>query len=327
MNSVISAHNLSKTYYVRKRKPGLKGAVFSLFRNNKQAINAVNNIDIHIEEGELVGFIGPNGAGKSTTIKMLSGIIMPTDGDVLVCGNNPNKDRINNSYNIGAVFGQKTQLWWDLPVRESFELLRRMYGIDDKAYKDNLQEFVECLGVSEFISQPVRQLSLGQRIRAEIIAALIHNPKVVYLDEPTIGLDIDAKIKIREFIKKINNERNITFLLTTHDLQDIEELAKRIIVINHGKICFDGTMYDFQKAYIGDGMRKIICTLNDSTAVTLSPDFSNCLIKQEGRKLVVNYSKHINERDLILELMNYSPDNIEIRGPTIEDLVMEVYKV
>ena len=246
---MIEATNLCKDYVVQLKGKGLAGMAKALVKSEKKIVHAVQDINLSIAEGELVGYIGPNGAGKSTTIKMLTGILQPTSGNVSVCGIEPAKNRIRNALNIGAVFGQKTQLFWDLPVRETFGLLKRMYQIDDHVYRRNLDDYMSFLEMGSFADQPVRQLSLGQRMRAEIAASLLHDPKVLFLDEPTIGLDIAVKIKMREFIQKINQDRHVTVLLTTHDLSDIESLARRIIVINHGMLGFDGTIEALAEKY------------------------------------------------------------------------------
>ena len=244
---VIQATGLTKDYIINLKGKGLKGMAKSLFRSEKKTVHAVQDVDLTMDEGELVGYIGPNGAGKSTTIKMLSGILAPTAGTVRVCGIDPQKRRIQNALNIGAVFGQKTQLWWDLPVRETFELLRRMYNIPADRYKKNVDEFMDFLDMGPFADQAVRQLSLGQRMRAEIAASLLHDPKVRFLDEPTIGLDAVSKLAVRDFVRKLNREHGTTVILTTHDMQDIEALASRIILIGKGRILMDGTLEDIRR--------------------------------------------------------------------------------
>ena len=276
---VIQATGLTKDYVINLKGKGLKGMTKSLFKSEKKIVHAVQDVNLQMDEGELVGYIGPNGAGKSTTIKMLSGILAPTAGTVRVCGLDPQKKRIQNALNIGAVFGQKTQLWWDLPVRETFELLRRMYSIPMDRYKKNVDEFMEYLDMGSFADQPVRQLSLGQRMRAEIAASLLHDPKVLFLDEPTIGLDVNVKVSMREFVKKINRERGVTILLTTRNLQDIEELE------------------------------------------------GHCLLQREGLHVRIQHDSRVSSSDLIVALVQrYRLTDIDIKGPQIEDVVMEVYK-
>lgn len=240
--SIINVENLKKEYKVAVKKEGVRGAILSLFNPKYEIKQAVKGVSFNIEEGEMVGYIGANGAGKSTTIKMLTGILTPTSGKVLINGLNPAKNRIKNNMQIGAVFGQRTQLWWDIPVIESYKLIQKIYDIPEKQYKENLEYFSQTLGLGELLKTPVRQLSLGQKMRCEIAAAFLQNPKIVYLDEPTIGLDFMVKEKIRKFIKQLNKDRNTTVILTTHDLQDIEEICSRIIIIDQGSIMFDGAL-------------------------------------------------------------------------------------
>nr|WP_296457561.1 ATP-binding cassette domain-containing protein [uncultured Acetatifactor sp.] len=325
---VIQATDLTKDYMINLKGKGLKGMAKSLFKSEKKTVHAVQDVNLQMDEGELVGYIGPNGAGKSTTIKMLSGILAPTAGSVRVCGLDPQKRRIQNAMNIGAVFGQKTQLWWDLPVRETFELLRRMYNIPADRYKKNVDEFMDFLDMGPFADQAVRQLSLGQRMRAEIAASLLHDPKVLFLDEPTIGLDVNVKVAVREFVKKINKERGVTILLTTHDLQDIEELAKRIVVINHGQVGFDGSQAELARKY-ADGKHSVSFTLQQEVSDILLPEglAAHCTIQREGRNVKVMHDSSVSSSDLIVALVQrYKLTDIDIEGPQIEDVVMEVYK-
>lgn len=325
---MIEVQNLSKDYVVKLKEKGLKGMAKSLIHTEKKIIHAVQNVNFSIGEGELVGYIGPNGAGKSTTIKMLCGILQPTGGSVSVCGITPSKNRIQNALNVGAVFGQKTQLWWDLPVRETFELLKRMYSIPDAVYQKNMKDFTEYLELTGFVDQPVRQLSLGQRMRCEIAASLLHSPKVLYLDEPTIGLDINVKIKMREFIKRINAERGVTIILTTHDLQDIEELAKRIIVINHGTVGFDGSMKELAARYAG-GKHTVSFTLDDEVETIMLPEGmrGHYSLKKDGYHVTITHDAALPASDIITAVVTqYHISDIDIKGPQIEDVVLEVYQ-
>lgn len=239
---VIEVKNLKKQFKSVKKEKGLKGSVKALFKPQKKTVTAVNNISFSIEQGEIVGYIGPNGAGKSTTVKMMSGILQPTSGEILINGTSPVKDRKTVVRKLGVVFGQRTQLYWDLRLGESFELLKRIYCIPDEVYDENMAMMDEILGLKSIIDTPVRQLSLGQRMRGDLAAAMLHSPDVLFLDEPTIGLDVDAKHAIRRFIKQINETRKTTIILTTHDLGDIQELCKRIIIINNGTIIEDGSL-------------------------------------------------------------------------------------
>ena len=247
--SIIEARGLSKSFMQAVKEPGLKGALKHLIMPKNITKVAVQPLDLSIEAGETVAYVGPNGAGKSTTIKMLSGILMPSAGSISVNGINPYKKRMENAAQIGAVFGQRTQLWWDIPIVESFSLLKDIYQIPEPVYRANLDQFIELLGMSEFIHLSARKLSLGQRMRADLAAALLHNPPIVYLDEPTIGLDVSVKQKIREFIKKINQEQQTTVMLTTHDLGDIEDLCKRLIIIDHGSIIYDGSLSEVKARF------------------------------------------------------------------------------
>lgn len=239
---MIEVKNLCKEYHVVKKEEGIKGALKGLVKRESQKIPAVNNINFNIKEGEIVGFIGPNGAGKSTTIKMMAGILTPTSGEVLIDGMDITKNRKEVVQNIGVVFGQRTQLNWDLRLGETFELLRHIYQIEKDQYDKTLDTMDDILGIKELLDKPVRQMSLGQRVKGDLVAAMIHSPKVLFLDEPTIGLDVNSKYALRKFIKEINERRGTTIILTTHDLGDIQELCDRIIIINRGQIMEDGNL-------------------------------------------------------------------------------------
>lgn len=240
--AIIEVKNITKEYRVVKKAEGLKGAVKGLFKRETSLIPAVKNLSFEIEPGEIAGFIGPNGAGKSTTIKMMSGILTPTSGQILIGGVDIQKQRKEVVKNIGVIFGQRTQLNWDLRLGESFELLRHIYQIDKKQYKDTIDVMDSLLSIGELMDKPVRQMSLGQRVKGDLVAAMLHSPQVLFLDEPTIGLDIGSKYALRKFVKDINAERGTTIILTTHDLSDIEELCKRIIIINNGSLMEDGNL-------------------------------------------------------------------------------------
>ncbi len=238
----IEVTNLQKTFQTKRKAAGMRGSLRALFKPEYSSVEAVRKLTFQMEAGELLGFIGPNGAGKSTTIKMLTGILVPTSGEILANGFRPYADRSRYTKSIGVVFGQRTQLWWDIAVIESFRLLRRIYDVPQKDFDARLRFFSELLGLEEFLHTPVRKLSLGQRMRCDIAASLLHSPRLLFLDEPTIGLDVVANDRIREFLKDINRTLRTTILLTTHDLSDIEELCRRIIIIDHGKLLYDGDM-------------------------------------------------------------------------------------
>ncbi|MEE1196687.1 MAG: ATP-binding cassette domain-containing protein [Lachnospiraceae bacterium] len=244
---MITMEHVCKSYRIAKRNAGFGEACKALFHREYEVIHALNDVSFTIHDGEMVGYIGPNGAGKSSTIKILSGILTPDSGTVLVDGRVPYKNRIEHVREIGVVFGQRSQLWWDVPVIDSFELLRDIYSISKPQYKQNLEELTELLNLSELLRSPARQLSLGQRMRCEIAASLLHRPRILFLDEPTIGLDAVSKLAVRDFILEQNKTHGTTVILTTHDMQDIEALASRIILIGKGKILMDGTLDDIKK--------------------------------------------------------------------------------
>src|SRR5574338_8657 len=247
--AIIEVDRLCKVFKVQRKEPGLGGAVKALFVPRYEDKVAVDGISFSVEGGEMVGYIGVNGAGKSTTIKMLTGILVPTGGSVRVLGRDPHRERVANAQEIGVVFGQRTQLWWDLAFIESLSLVAKIYQVPDKRYKELLAQFSETLELKELLSVPIRNMSLGQKMRADLAATLIHEPRVVYLDEPTIGLDLIVKERIREFIKEQNRTRDTTVVLTTHDLGDIEELCKRVIIIDDGRLIYDGPIETIKKRF------------------------------------------------------------------------------
>ena len=244
---MITMENVCKSYKIAKRNAGFKEACKALLRREYEEVHALRDVSFTINDGEMVGYIGPNGAGKSSTIKILSGILTPDSGTVLVDGRVPYINRIEHVREIGVVFGQRSQLWWDVPVIDSFELLKDIYSISKPMYEQNIEELTELLNLSELLRSPARQLSLGQRMRCEIAASLLHSPRILFLDEPTIGLDAVSKLAVRDFIKKLNQTHGTTVILTTHDMQDIEALTSRIILIGKGKILMDGTLQDIKK--------------------------------------------------------------------------------
>jgi ABC-2 type transport system ATP-binding protein len=266
--SLIHIENLSKHFKVLNRREGLGGAVRDLFSGDYRTVEAVAGVSFDIEAGEIVGYIGPNGAGKSTTIKMMTGILKPTGGVIQVNGLTPYENRIRQAQIMGVVFGQRTQLWWDLPVIESFKILKEIYKVDDKTFDDHMGMFNELVGLKSLNSQQVRTLSLGQRMLCDITASFLHNPQVVFLDEPTIGLDISIKAKIRSVIQELNSKRKTTIILTTHDLGDVEALCKRIIIIDKGKILYDGNIKQVNALF--GAYRTLKLQIDDFTESTLT---------------------------------------------------------
>ena len=244
---LIYVHDLCKDFRTFRRREGVWGSIQNLFARDYRTVAAVDRGGFSIERGEMVGYIGPNGAGKSTTIKMLTGILVPTSGEIRVNNYVPFRQRRQYVKTIGVVFGQRTQLWWDIAVIESFKLLRRIYDVPQRDFDARMEHFNEILGISDYLHTPVRKLSLGERMRCDLAAALLHNPPLLFLDEPTIGLDVVAKDHIRHFLRAINREFHTTILLTTHDLDDIEELCRRIMIIDHGRVLFDGHLYDLKQ--------------------------------------------------------------------------------
>ena len=286
--SYIDVSHICKEFRITKRDPGLKGALKSMIRREYAVKKAVDDISFSIEKGELVGYIGPNGAGKSTTIKMLSGILTPTSGRIMVGGIVPYENRRENNLRMGVVFGQRSQLYWDLPMGETFGLYKRMYRIGDEAFRRNVDVYVELLGMQDFLQTPVRQLSLGQKMRGNIAVALLHDPEIVYLDEPTIGLDVVAKDRIRRFLREVNREKNTTLILTTHDMDDIESVCNRLIMIDTGKKLYDGSLSAFRETYTGES---VLCvTLAESGPFTL-PDSRLRLEKEEGPRRWIAFKK------------------------------------
>ncbi len=322
MSNIITVDNLSRDYRVANRDNGI---IKFMFSREYKIVNAVKDINFSVKKGELVGFIGPNGAGKSTTIKMLSGILSPSGGSVSVMGNDPFKFRRQNAYNIGVVFGQRSQLWWDLPVGDTFLLLKKLYRVSDDEYNKNIENFKKHLDLNAILRQPVRQLSLGQRMRAEIAAAILHNPKLLFLDEPTIGLDIVAKRQIREFILKLNSENNTTVILTTHDMKDIEEICNRIILIDNGTIVVDSAMKSFREGTNRYSMLKVsfkhpVTNFDiDGTKSTISEDGHSWLFEVDRQLTTVGHV--VYEISKITEI-----EDIEIIESAIEDIIHDIYK-
>ena len=321
--SFIEVKHLNKTFKIVKKSSGKFKNLKSFFNRKYEYINAIKDISFSIKKGEIVGYIGPNGAGKSTTIKILSGILIPDSGTVLIDKKVPWKDRKDYVSNIGVVFGQRSQLWWDIPAIDSFNLLRDIYKIEEKEYQKRLEELVKLLNIEDIINIPVRQLSLGNRMKCEIVASLLHDPKILFLDEPTIGLDAVSKKIIRDFIKKINKEKKVTIILTTHDMLDIEALAKRIILIGEGKLLYDGTLQKLKREY--DYIRTI--RIKTNYTVNINEDYIVNRTKiDDGYEFQIDIRK-IEINDFIKILVKESSlKDIDIDNQNVDDLIVRLYE-
>lgn len=328
--NVIELKNVRKEFVTTKHYPGFKGAVKGLFTKETDKKIAVDDVSFSIKEGEMVGYIGSNGAGKSTTIKMMSGILTPTDGICLVNGIEPYKNRKINAKNIGVVFGQRTQLWWDLPLSETYTVLKEIYEVNDKDFEERMNFFYEVLELDSFIHSSVRTLSLGQRMRADLAAALLHNPKVLYLDEPTIGLDIVVKDRIRQAIREINEKYKTTVILTTHDLGDIEELCSRIIIIDAGKKIYDGTLQNLKKSYghncsinfemkeePDENRRQALCGISRKLNINI-----------KNKRLSISFDKNdFSVAEVIAKVMAVTEvTDVEIKETELTDIVKKIYQ-
>jgi ABC-2 type transport system ATP-binding protein len=312
--SLIDVHDLGRTFVVRKRAGG--------FRRASTVVNAVRDLTFAVEAGEMVGYIGPNGAGKSTTIKMLTGILVPTYGHLRVAGLEPSRERTELARRIGVVFGQRTTLWWDLPLRDSFELLQKIYRVEPARHRRNLAEYVELLDLGDLLDTPVRQLSLGQRMRGDITASLLHDPEILYLDEPTIGLDVVSKGRLREFLRTLNSERGTTLMLTTHDLQDIEALCDRVIVIDHGTAVFDGALADLHRR--GGSRRTLVVDLVDE-APPISVAGAETR-KVDGPRQWLSFPAGESAAPIVSAVAaSYAVADLSIQEPDIEDVIREIY--
>ena len=321
---IITVSRLHKDFRVYKHHRGLAGAFRNLFTREFRTVNAVNDVSFSIERGELVGYLGPNGAGKSTTIKMLTGILVPTGGEVVVNSRVPWKERTAHAREIGVVFGQRTNLWWDLPVIESFDLLHHIYRVPEQRYYQNMCQFQDLLGLAEFLHTPVRSLSLGQRMRADLAAALLHDPKIVFLDEPTIGLDVVAKERIRRFIQSINRERGVTVILTTHDLGDVEKLCERVMMIDRGRLLFDGPLATLRQRFGGE--RELVVDLADDYDVVSVE--GALVVSREGRRVTYRFGRDgLTASELIARVSGrFRLHDLSVREPEIEATVRRIYE-
>jgi ABC-2 type transport system ATP-binding protein len=313
--SLIELENLEKTFVVRVRRGRL--------RRERRVVRAVDGVSFRIEAGELLGYVGPNGAGKSTTVKILTGILVPSGGRVTVAGLDPSRQRIRLARRIGVVFGQRVQLWWDLPLRDSFELLRHIYRVPADRHRANLDAFIELLELGPFLETPVRQLSLGQRMRGELTAAMLHDPEILFLDEPTIGLDVVAKARVREFLASVNRERGTTVLLTTHDLADIERLCSRLLILDHGRVIYDGSIERLLERYGEE--RTLIVDLEEPVA-PLEVDGAR-VVRVEGPRQWLRFRRdETSAAKLTAAVAARAPlVDLALEEPDIEEVVRRIY--
>jgi ABC-2 type transport system ATP-binding protein len=320
--SQISVSHLKKYYQVHQKEPGLSGSIKSLFRRKYYDAKAVDDVSFEINEGELVGFIGPNGAGKTTTLKVLSGLLYPTSGEVSVLGYQPWDRKPAFQKQFSLVMGQKNQLWWDLPAIESFILNKEIYEVPNAQYKATLDELVELLDVKDFLKVQVRKLSLGQRMKMELIAALIHSPKILFLDEPTIGLDVVMQKKMRDFIKSYNQKYHSTIILTSHYMDDVKELCERVVIIDHGKLIFDGKLADIIKKYAD---HKLLTIVFDKEPSRAKLEKFGTIKEFESPKVILSVKRTEAPKIAAKILEDFSVDDLNIEEPQIEDIIREVF--
>lgn len=323
--NIIEVKDLTKEYKY-KVKDEKKGFIYNLFNEKENKVNAVNDISFNVEEGETIAFIGPNGAGKSTTIKMLTGILYPTKGSIKICGLTPIKDRNALAYKIGTVFGQRSQLLPNLPLTESMEMFGVMYDMDQKQIKNRIKELVELFELQEFINQPVRKLSLGQRMRAEIATSLMHNPKIIFLDEPTIGLDVVSKKNLRDLLKKINQEQKVTIFLTSHDTEDIESICNRCIIINHGNIIIDLPTKELMSNYI-KSKRISINPINELKSYPELVKGLSYIVKEKNHVEIEVNTELISTKDAMQFLIDkFDIDDIDVNNESLESIIRGIYE-
>ena len=324
---MIEVQHLSKTFYVRRRESGLKNAAAALFKK-REPVPALQDISFSVADGEMVGYIGPNGAGKSTTIKVMTGVLTPDHGICRIDGRTPWKERKAHVARIGVVFGQRSQLWWDLPVNDSFDLIRDIYRVPEDRYRKNVRELSEMLSLGEILKTPARQLSLGQRMRCEIAASLLHDPKVLFLDEPTIGLDAASKLAVREFIRSLNRTRGTTILLTTHDMQDIEALTRRIILIGKGRILLDGPLEDLKETL--SPVRTVIASGREKAGALSLPEGVRLLSRQgEGNvRLTLSADTRLSPVPALIESLSRQMElsDLSVEQASMDEVVLSLYK-
>ena len=328
--NAIEVNGLRKEFKAYSSRSGLSGAFRDLFTRNYKIVPAVNDINFNVKQGEMVGYIGENGAGKSTTIKMLTGILTPTSGSVIVNGMNPHKERERFVQTIGVVFGQRSQLWWDIAVQESFRLLKKVYKVSDAQYNEHMEHVIKTLDLGPLLDKPVRKLSLGQRMRCELAAALIHNPPLLFLDEPTIGLDVLVKLKIREFLKEINEKYNTTILLTTHDLTDIEALCERVVMLDEGNIIYDGALKSLKETW-GEGKEisfEFLEKADLSRLETLTGDLDIKWELDERKQIftaVTGDDEETVSQVIARTVATYKVRDVKINEPSTEEIIRNIY--
>ena len=324
---MIEVQHLSKTFYVRRRESGLKNAAAALFKK-REPVPALQDVSFSVADGEMVGYIGPNGAGKSTTIKVMTGVLTPDHGICRIDGRTPWKERKAHVARIGVVFGQRSQLWWDLPVNDSFDLIRDIYRVPEDRYRKNVRELSEMLSLGEILKTPARQLSLGQRMRCEIAASLLHDPKVLFLDEPTIGLDAASKLAVREFIRSLNRTRGTTILLTTHDMQDIEALTRRIILIGKGRILLDGPLENLKETL--SPVRTVIASGREKAGALSLPEGVSLLSRQgEGNvRLTLSADTRLSPVPALIESLSRQMElsDLSVGQASMGEVVLPLYK-
>lgn len=321
MSNIIEIKNITKEFKVLNRHEGLKGSLKDLFSRDYRIVRAVDNISMNIQQGEIVGYLGPNGAGKSTTIKMMTGILEPTSGEILVGGNVPYQNRTKNAQEIGVVFGQRSQLWWALPLIESFKILKDIYGVSDEDYNNMLTLYKSLVDIEPLLHKPVRQMSLGQRTLSDILAAFLHNPKIVFLDEPTIGLDVSMKAKIRTLIHALNKEKNTTVILTTHDMGDVDALCQRIVIIDKGKMLYDNDI-EHLKGFFGSYRTLKIRIDGDLNrqAEKIQHEFSDFSVSTDDEWISILVDE---EKSKVMEVLSQLQKSYEIRDMQLEEISTE----
>lgn len=319
MSKIIEIQNVSKEFKVLNRREGLKGSIQDLFSRNYKIVRAVDNISMDIKQGEIVGYLGPNGAGKSTTIKMMTGVLEPTSGSILVNGSEPYRNRTKNAQEIGVVFGQRSQLWWSLPLIESFKLLKDIYRVGDAEYNGMMDMYRELVDIEKLLHKPVRQMSLGQRTLSDILAAFLHDPKIVFLDEPTIGLDVSMKAKIRELIHALNKEKNTTVILTTHDMGDVDALCRRIVIIDKGKMLYDNDI-EHLKGFFGSYRTLKIRVDGENSVESVRAELPEFMVSDHDEWVSVLVDE---EKTTVMDVLNRLIKTLDVRDMRLEEISTE----